>query len=131
MTAETWEMYTQQVQSSGADQLPQRLPQNVQTLLDSLQLDAFDPSAYTDLGVGQTAQMLTDLLSAEATGPKQTLGMLMGVVLLCALFSGLDGAVGSLSLRRTYQGVSVLAAGERCWCRCLRCFPVCGRRWSR
>jgi hypothetical protein len=37
--------------------------------------------------------------------------MLIGVILLCALFSGLDGAMGSLSLRRTYQGVAVLAAG--------------------
>lgn len=111
MTAETWEMYSQQLQSSGADQLPQRLPPNAQALLESLDWDALDPSSYTELRLGQTAQMLTDLLSAESVGPKQTMGMLMGVILLCALFSGLDGAVGSLSLRRTYQGVSVLAAG--------------------
>lgn len=111
MTAETWEMYTQQAQASGADDLPQRLPQDVQALLDSLKLDSLDPSAYAELQFGDMAQMLSDLLFRQASGPKQTIGMLMGVVLLCSLFSGLDTATVGLSLRRTYQGVSVLAAG--------------------
>ncbi len=111
MTAETREMYLQQAEASGAGTLPQRLPPNVQALLDSLDLDVFDPASYADLGFTEMAQMLTDLLYRQASGPKQTMGMLIGVVLLCALFSGLDGAVGSLSLRRTYQSVAVLAAG--------------------
>ncbi len=111
MTAETWEMYAQQAEASGAADLPERLPQNVQALLDSLHLDALDPTAYTELGFGRMAQMFADLLYTQSSGPKQTVGMLVAVVLLCALFSGLDGAVGSLSLRRTYQGVAVLAAG--------------------
>ena len=111
MTDEMWEMYAQQLESGGASDLPQRLPSNVQALLEEWNLTTFDPSAYTDLGLGQMAQMLADLLYAQASGPRQTIGMLMGVILLCALFSGLDGAVGSLSLRRTYQGVAVLAAG--------------------
>lgn len=111
MTAETWEMYTQQMESGGVDRLPERLPQDVQALLDSLNLDSFDPSAYAELQFGDMAQMLSDLLLRQASGPKQTLGMLIGVVLLCSLFTGLDGAAGGLSLRRTYQGVAVLAAG--------------------
>lgn len=111
MTAEVWEAYTQQMQSSGAADLPERLPQNVQALLDSLDLNALDPSSYAELGFGDAAQLLTNLLYTQASGPRQTLGMLLAVVLLCALFSGLDGAVGSLSLRRSYQGVAVLAAG--------------------
>lgn len=111
MTAETWEMYAQQAEASGAGDLPTRLPQNVQALLDSLDLDTYDPSAYADLEFGDVAQRFADLLVQQSSGPRQTIGMLMAVVLLCSLFSGLDGAVGSLSLRRTYQGVSVLAAG--------------------
>lgn len=111
MTAETWEMYTQQTQASGADSLPERLPKDVQALLESLNLDSLDPSAYAELQFGDLAQMLSDLLFRQAAGPKQTIGMLMGVVLLCSLFSGLDGAAGGLSLRRTYHGVAVLAAG--------------------
>ena len=111
MTDTTWEMYAQQAQSSGASDLPQRLPSDVQALLDSLGLDVLDPSSYTELGFHDVAQMLTDLLYTQSAGPKQTIGMLVGVILLCALFGGLDGAVGSPSLRRTYQGVAVLAAG--------------------
>ena len=111
MTAEMWEMYSQQMESGGVTDLPQRLPQNVQALLEEWNLHTFDPTAYADLHLGQMAEILSELLSAQAAGPRQTFGMLLGVILLCALFSGLDGAVGSLSLRRTYQGVAVLAAG--------------------
>lgn len=111
MTQDLWEMYARQAEASGAADLPSRLPSDVQSLLDSLDVDILDPSAYADLEFGQVAQMLTDLLFAQSVGPRQTIGMLLGVVLLCALFSGLDGAVGSLSLRRTYRGVAVLAAG--------------------
>lgn len=111
MTEELWETYRQQLEAGGATDLPQRLPQDVQALLEQWNLHTFDPSAYTDLGLGDMAQMLADLLYTQATGPKQTVGMLMGVILLCALFSGLDGAVGSVSLRRTYQSVATLAAG--------------------
>lgn len=111
MTAEWWEMYAQQTDASGAADLPSRLPPDVQSLLESLRLDTMDPTAYAELEFGELAQMLTDLLYTQATGPKQTIGMLIGVILLCALFSGLEGAVGSASLRRAYQGVAVLAAG--------------------
>ena len=111
MTQEWWNTYAQQMESSGAADLPSRLPENVQALLEEMGLTTLDPSAYTDLGLEQTAQMLVDLLSAQAAGPRATVGMLLGVILLCALFSGLEGGVGSTSLRRTYQGVAVLSAG--------------------
>ena len=111
MTTEMWETYAQQAASSGAADLPGQLPRNVQALLDSLEIDLLDPTSYGQLEFGRMAQMLTDLLYQQAAGPKQTMGMLLAVVLFCALFSGLDGAVGGLSLRRTYQGVAVLAAG--------------------
>lgn len=111
MSAAWQEWYAQQVESGGVADLPQRLPQNVQALLEELNLHTFDPTAYTDVGAEDVVGLLTELLYAQAAGPRQTIGMLLGVILLCALFSGLDGAVGSLSLRRTYQGVAVLAAG--------------------
>ena len=70
MTDAPWEMYAQQVQSSGASDLPRRLPSDVQALLESLDLDVLDPSAYTELGFHDMAQMLTiselqDYLMAE------------------------------------------------------------------
>ena len=108
MTDEMWELYAQQAQAVGAADLPARLPSDVQELLQNWSMDALNPASYTELRFDEAAQMLVDLLAAQSMGPKQTMGMLM---LLCALFSGLDGAGGRLSLRRTYQGVAVLAAG--------------------
>lgn len=111
MTAQWQEMYAQQLESGGAADLPRQLPQDVQTLLEQLDLHTFDPSAYTELGLTQMAQAVADLLYTQSSGPKQTIGMLLAVILLCALFGGLDGAVGNVSLRRTYRGVATLAAG--------------------
>lgn len=111
MSASWWDTYAQQVEYGGASDLPHRLPQDVQALLEEWNLHTFDPAAYADLSLEQMAQMLMELLYAQAAGPWQTLGMLLGVVLLCALFNGMDTSAGGLSLRRTYQGVAVLAAG--------------------
>ena len=111
MTADWWDTYVGQLESGGAADLPQRLPQNVQALLEELNLHTFDPAAYTDLGMEKMAQMVADLLFTQSAGPKQTIGMLLAVILLCALFGGLDGAVGNAALRRTYRGVATLAAG--------------------
>lgn len=111
MTDRWWEMYTQQAEASGAADLPARLPADVQALLESLDVDVLDPSTYTGLEFGTLAQGFLDLLYAQSAGVKQTVGMLLGVVLLCALFGGLEGAVGNLALRRSYRGVAVLAAG--------------------
>ena len=60
MTQDWWETYAQQMEASGAADLPDRLPENVQALLEEMGLTTLDPSAYTDLGLGQTAQMLVD-----------------------------------------------------------------------
>lgn len=111
MTEELWEMYAQQADASGAADLPSRLPADVQALLEGVDLHTLNPSSYTDLTLNDVTQLVAELLSAEVTGVKQTVGMLLGVVLLCALFGGLEGAVGSLALRRSYRGVAVLAAG--------------------
>ena len=112
MTEQMWEMYSQQAGASGATDLPSRLPSDVQALLDSLDFDALNPSAYTDLTLSELTQMLTDLLFAQAAGPKQTIGMLMAVILLCALFGGVISGIGSgIAIRfgGAMDGIEVLA----------------------
>lgn len=105
------ELYVQQLEASGADRLVGALPADVQELLRELELDGLDPAGYTQLSVSRVAELLSGLLAREAGGPMRAFGVLLGIVLLAALFSGLEGAAENRALRQTYHGVAVLGAG--------------------
>lgn len=110
-TADAEEMYQQQLEQSGAAELTESLPEDAQGLLIELGLDTFDPKAYTQFRLGETIDLLMDLTARQAGGPLQVMGMLIGVVLMGAVFSGLEGGTLSPALRQTYQSVAVLGAG--------------------
>lgn len=105
------EMYQQQMEASGAKQLPAQLPRDVQELLELWDLDRFDPDSYTQLSFQQVTGLLTDLLARQASGPLQVLGMVLGVVLISAVFSGLGNTSLNPALRQTYDSAAVLGAG--------------------
>ena len=105
------ELYRQQLEASGADRLGGALPADVQELLSELELDGLDPSGYTQLSVSRVTELLSGLLARESGGPLRTFGVLLGIVLLAALFSGLEGTAENRALRQTYHGVAVLGAG--------------------
>ena len=109
-SAETDTLYSQQVQAAGAGELVEQLPADLQELLAEMQFDPLTPESYTDLDVATVTEMLWSLLQRQSAGPMQVMGTLMGVVLICALFTGWDGLGGSL--RQTYHGVAVLGAGS-------------------
>lgn len=103
-------LYRQQLSASGADGLVTRLPADVQELLREMELDTLDPSAFIGLEFQSVLDALLGLMRRQADGPLGALGSLLGVVLLSALFTGLEGSGPVLGLRRTYHGVAVLGA---------------------
>ena len=110
-TPDTEELYRQQLEQSGAATLTEELPEDTQNLLEELGLDTFTPESYTQFSLGETLNLLLDLTAQQAGGPLQVMGMLIGVVLMGAVFSGLEGGTLSPALRQTYQSVAVLGAG--------------------
>lgn len=110
-TADAEEMYQQQLEQSGAAELTESLPEDAQGLLRELGLDTFEPKAYTQFRLEETIDLLMDLTARQAGGPLQVMGMLIGVVLMGAVFSGLESGTLSPALRQTYQSVAVLGAG--------------------
>lgn len=110
VSAETDTLYSQQVEAAGAGELIEQLPADLQELLTEMQFDPLDPTSYTDLDFATVTDMLWALLQRQSAGPLQVMGTLMGVVLVCALFTGWDGLGGTL--RQTYHGVAVLGAGS-------------------
>lgn len=105
------QMYQQQIDASGARELTSQLPRDVQELLELWELDTFDSKSYTQLSFQQVTGLLTDLLARQANGPLQVIGMVLGVVLVSAVFSGLGNTALTPALRQTYDGVAVLGAG--------------------
>ena len=103
------ELYRQLWEQSGVSDLQQALPADVEELMTRLGLDAANPSAYTDLSAGQVAALVGELLAQQGAAPRQSLGVLLGVILLTALLGGLEGSAVS-PLQRTYHSVGVLGA---------------------
>ncbi len=104
-------LYEEQLAASGAGELTERLPENVQALLKELEGEGLTPSAYTGLSLDRVLHLLAGLLREEQGGVMGAFGMLLGVVLISALFSMLEGTAHSLPLRQTYHAVAALAAG--------------------
>lgn len=105
------EMYEQQLDSGGVTDLPATLPDEVQGWLSQMGLDTFDPNRFADLEFDTLLTALTDLLTAQSSGPLQALGTLLGVVLMGGLLTGLEGVSATAPLRQTFHGLAVAGAG--------------------
>ena len=108
--ANTESVYREQVASSGAQELVERLPSDVREMLNSLSLDDFEQEGFTGLQLSSVLTALTGMLKDNATGPLHALASLTAVVVLTAMIGGLEGVSDRPSLRQTYHTVSVLAA---------------------
>ncbi len=108
--AETTEMYAEQLKASGAPALVERLPEDAKALLETLELDGFDQSGFTQLELSTVLNALLSVLQKNTTAPLQALLSLLAVVVLSAMFGGLQGLADRAPLRQTYHTVSVLAA---------------------
>ncbi len=103
-------LYAEQLEASGAEGLVQRLPADAQELLDSLDMDLADPTAFTHLSTDSVLTMIVDLLRSQYAVPLTAVVSLTVVVILSAVCSGFESAAHCLPLRQTYQSVAALAA---------------------
>lgn len=108
--AQTTQLYEEQLAASGAPQLIERLPASARELLESLELDGFSQSDFTQLEFSSAFQTMLSLFKDNTGAPLRAFVSLLGVVLLSAMFGGLQGLSDRTPLRQTYQTVSVLAA---------------------
>ncbi len=108
--AQTTELYEEQLAASGAGDLVERLPADAQELLETLELDGFSQDGYTQLKLSAVLNSLLSLLQKNAAAPMGALLSILAVVVLSAMFGGLQGLADRSPLRQTYHTVSVLAA---------------------
>lgn len=108
--AQTTELYEEQLAASGAGELIERLPADAQELLETLKLDGITPNDYTQLELSAVLNSLLSLLQTNITAPMGALLSILAVVMLSAMFGGLQGLADRSPLQQTYHTVSVLAA---------------------
>ncbi len=107
---DTQQLYEEQLEASGAEELVQQLPADAQELLDSLGVDLRDPTTFTALSADSVLTMVADLLRSNYSVPLQAVVSLMAVVVLAAVCGGFESAAHCLPLRQTYQSVAALAS---------------------
>ncbi len=107
--AQTDVLYAEQLAASGAEELVQRLPADTQALLQSLMPYGFSPESYSSLSFSTVMDMVGSLLRDGCGGALAALASLTAVVVLSAMFGGLQNVTDRSTLRETYHTVSVLA----------------------
>lgn len=104
------ELFDEQIEASGAQELFDNLPLETRQLMDKLGITGLD----TDFLTGTTPESVLDglfsLLAAQSSGPLRTAGLLMGVVLLCALIEGMKQTVREPAVSEVFEVICTLAA---------------------
>lgn len=108
--AEWDELYQEQAEASGAGDLPDNLPEETRQLLDQLGITSIDAEGFSSLEPQGVWKALAELTGQEASGPLRSVGMVLGVVLLCALMEGMKQTLRDPSASPVFQVVCVLAA---------------------
>ncbi len=109
VSAQSDTLYADQLAASGATELAERLPADTQELLGMLAPDGLQPDSFTQLQLTTVMDTVVSLLKGSTDGPLAALASLVAVVVLSAMFGGLQGLAERTSLRQTYHTVSVLA----------------------
>lgn len=104
-------LYEEQLSASGGDNLTQQLPASARELLDALSLDVTKPDSFTALSLERVLSLLGQMATEQKNGPLRAAATLTAVMVLSAMFSGLEGVTERPALRQNYHMISVLAAG--------------------
>ena len=106
----TQEMYAEQLEASGADEVWDKLPEETRQLLERLGIDELDAGQFSSLQPKGILENLLGLLSDQAGTPMRACGMILGIILLCALMDGVKQTVAQPSVSEVFGVICALAA---------------------
>lgn len=104
------DLYNQQLDASGADELWDKLPDGTRELLDRLGINQFNADTFTKLQPKNVLDSLSELLKQQATDPLRAAGVLLGVVLLYALMNGMKETVKEETVSKVFGAICALTA---------------------
>lgn len=111
---EAQEYYTEQLDGSGANRLPDKLPEETQKQLAGLGVDTDNLQTVGGLTPKSFFSTVFGIAGTEGKGPLKAAGMCLGVILLCALVNSMKLSFGD----RPLGGVAGVVAAL-CICICV------------
>lgn len=100
--------YAQQMQGSGADQLPEKLPAETRRQIAGLGVDDSNFQSVGDINPKTFFSAVFGLAGTEGKGPLHAAGSCLGIILLCALVNSMKLSFGDRPLRGVADVVAAL-----------------------
>lgn len=104
------DLYNQQLDASGAEELWDKLPDGTKELLDRIGINEFNANTFTQLKPKNVYDNLLELLKQQAKDPLRSAGVLLGVVLLYALMNGMKETVKEETVSKVFGAICALTA---------------------
>ena len=100
--------YAQQMQGSGADQLPEKLPAETRRQIAGLGVDDSNFQSVGDINPKTFFSAVFGLAGTEGKGPLHAAGSCLGIILLCALVNSMKLSFGDRPLGGVADVVAAL-----------------------
>jgi stage III sporulation protein AE len=100
--------YREQMELSGADALPEELPNDTRLLLEGMGVEGADWESVQALSPGQIFMQIVQMVQGEWKGPLSAGLQVIAVMLLCALMEGMKLSFGESPLGGVIGAVSTL-----------------------
>lgn len=105
---ETGQLISGQLQSSGANDLLGKTPEESQKILEQLRIDDLDTETILQLKPSDFLQVLWNTVTDVASSPLKILCIIMAVVMLCALINAMKLSFAEKTLGTVFNTVCVL-----------------------
>ncbi|WP_312641879.1 stage III sporulation protein AE [Hydrogenoanaerobacterium sp.] len=102
------EQLQQQFESSGANELYDKTPEEAKGILDNLGVDEIDYKMLLTLSPTDFFKALWEILLEQLRKPLVILASISGVAVLCSLVEGLNVSIGERSLDTVFNVVAIL-----------------------
>lgn len=100
--------YSEILQSSGAQELMEDVPDKTQELLEEYGVSSLDPQNILSLKPADLLSLLWKLLVEQLRSPFRTISCVLAVVVLCALLENMQGAFAKSTMKGVFSVVSTL-----------------------
>ena len=107
---EAEQYYQDQMEASGADQLPDYLPEEAKKIMGDLGVGDLSQEGIINLSPEQILEQSLKLAGEYAASPVRAAASVIGVLLLCSLLQGIKGSFGEKELSRVFGVVCVLVS---------------------
>ncbi len=92
------EYYQQQAEDSGANDLPNHLPDETREQLDQMGISGVDWDSIQSIGAGSVFSQILKMLGESVQAPVKALLSLLGIMMLCALLNSMKINLGEKNM---------------------------------